>query len=188
MYGLQYQRSYSTGVIVAGSRSENASAGFVSALTSRRRYSPGRPAKSCAISRGARMELSSRPPVETTPVIVSVCEWPPASILTLLPARKFKRRASAAPATPSSAASENHRPSTRHQGSVAEIPVVNALPSGTVTEWLYHVPISSSREFPCELAEATTTGTSRNGANPITLLRQKIVFNLPRSPADRKSV
>ena len=45
MYGLQYQRSYSTGVIVAGSRSEKASAGFVSALTSKRRYWPGRLAK-----------------------------------------------------------------------------------------------------------------------------------------------
>src|ERR1019366_3080990 len=139
MYGLQYQRSYSTGVIAEGSRSEKVSAGFVSALTSRRRYSPGRPASSCAIFKGARMELSSRPPVETMPVIVSVCEWPPASILTSLPARKFKRCASAAPATPSSEASENHRPSTCHQGSVAEIPVVNALPSGTAPEWLYHV-------------------------------------------------
>src|SRR4029077_18626513 len=101
------------------------------------------------------------------------CEWPPASILILLPARRSKRCASAAPATPSSAASENHRPSTRHQGSVAETPVVNALPSGTVTERLYHVPINCSRESPREPPDATVTGTSRNGANPMTLLRQK---------------
>src|ERR1700726_4825714 len=144
MYGLQYQRSYSTGVMVEGSRSEKASAGFVSALTSKRLYSPGRPARSCAISKGARMELSSRPPVETMPVTVSVREWLFASILIRLPARKFKRCASATPATPSSAESENHRPSTCHHGSVAEIPVVNQVPSGTVTEWLYQVPINSS--------------------------------------------
>src|SRR5271154_4505104 len=104
------------------------------------------------------------------PVIVSVRERPPASILILLPPRKFKRCANAAPATPSSEPSENHRPSTCHQGSVAEIPVVNALPSGTGTEWLYHVPINSSCEISCEPADAIVTGTSRNGANPITLL------------------
>src|ERR1700722_18228431 len=185
MYGLQYQRSYSTGVMLAGSRSENESAGFVNALTSNCLYSPGRPARSCATSRGARIELSSRPPVETIPVIVSVCVRLPASILILLPARKFRRCASEDPATPSSVPSENQRPSTCHHGSVAEIPVVNVPPSGTETEWLYHVPINSSCEFFCESfcesEVAIETGTSRNGANPITLLRQKIVFSLPKS-------
>jgi len=35
------------------------------------------------------------------------------------------------------------------------------------------------------VAVATSTGTSRNGANPTILLRQKIVFSLPSSPSGR---
>jgi hypothetical protein len=51
------------------------------------------------------------------------------------------------------------------------------------------VPISSSRgvldDTSREPPEAIDTGTSRNGANPTMLFRQKIVFNFPRSPSGK---
>src|ERR1700682_1431531 len=145
------------------------------------------------------MALSSRPPVETIPVMASVRARSPERTVSVSPTRRLLRWASPAPIRVSSAPSENHRPSTCHQGSVEETPVTNLLPSGTLTVWLYHVPINVtrtvSRAFSRELAPgacfpdadtvAISTGTSRNGANHTTLLRQKIVFSLPRSPSGK---
>src|ERR1700722_14508664 len=110
MYGLQYQRSYSTGVMVAGSRSENESAGFVRALTIRVRYCPGRLDRSCATANGARMALSSLPPVETTPATVRVCIREPAATVIVLPTCKPRRCARLEPNTISLELSVNHRP------------------------------------------------------------------------------
>jgi len=97
------------------------------------------------------------------------------------------------------APSENHRPSTCHQGSVEDYTchkfaaVGNsngvAVPRSdqcfsngfaTVSRTILREPgrcLTATRGGPRDL-----DGTSRNGANPMTLLRQKIVFNLPRSP------
>ncbi len=186
MYGLQYQRSYSTGVIVAGSRSEKASAGLVSALTSRRRYSPGRPARSCAISSGARIELSSRPPVETMPVIVSVCGWPPASILSLLPALQIQ--------TPRKRRARNAFFGTVRKPSAIDMPPRiggrnSRCKCAAVGNWnRVAVPCADQFLVRSSLRSARTRSPRAHPETaqiPSMLLRQKIVFNLPRSPSGK---
>src|ERR1700686_3526681 len=131
------------------------------------------------------------------PVTRSGSVRPPALTWSIWPIVIPARRASDAPTTHSAASSANQLPSTCHHGSVADTPVRKIPPPvGIFRAWLYQVPISVARpaglfpggEVAAERLEAAggaaavvsagrnATGTSRNGANPIMLLRQKIVL------------
>src|SRR5690348_18489045 len=124
MYGEQYHLSYSSPVIVLGSRIASASAGFVHALRSNCLYSPGWPAIPCAMVSGTRIASSSAPPVVTIPVIVSGCVvWALDVFATwiVLPIAKSPGSftASEEPITASSAPPSNHRPWIFHEDCVA---------------------------------------------------------------------
>src|SRR5260370_34717761 len=100
------------------------------------------------------------------------------------------RRAKFAPPTAWAESSENQRPWTCHPGFVEATPVLKRPPPfGTGTLCRYQVPIRVVRNGTFtvdEFVEVTATGTSRKGAKPITLFRQKIVFSFPRSASDKK--
>ncbi len=174
-----------------GSRWEKASSGFVSALTKRRRYCPGFPESRCAIESGARMASSSCPPVEIMPVTTRGALASPALISSVWPAITPARRARLAPTTASATSSPNHRPSTRQPGFVEATPVLNVPPPlGTVTSCRYQVPIRvawNALLAPATFMEVSVTGTSRNGAKPTTLLRQKMVFSFPSSASGKNT-
>src|SRR5271154_4814704 len=70
-YGLHDQRSNSSLLMDFGSRRAKLSSGLVSADTYNLRYWPVWPAKNCAAESGTKMESSSGPPEERTPVTLN---------------------------------------------------------------------------------------------------------------------
>src|ERR1700682_2547627 len=186
-YGLQDQRSSSVAFMVVGLRGPNSSSGFVSALTYKRRYSPGLSASCCAICSGAMTASSSGPPLERIPVSVKETLRSEDLSCRRSPGLRLARVARDFPTMGSGASSVNQRPSTCHQELVCSIPVTYARSSGTATACRAQVPMSvvlitaDHSAFPGVAA----TGTSIMGAKPTILLRQKIVLSLPKSRSGR---
>src|SRR5579864_1143290 len=116
MYGEQYQRSNSVGVILLGSSCENASAGFVSALTKSWRNSPDLPPRSWATESGQSTALSCESPVVTMPATVATDSRGPTLRLSLSPMAIPYFCATDEPATQSFESSANHCPRIFHHG------------------------------------------------------------------------
>src|SRR5487761_669629 len=188
MYGEQYQRSNSVGVIALGSFRASASAGLVSALTKSWRNSPGAPARFCATESGQRTASSCESPVVTMPLTVAIDLRAPTARFIVSPTAIPYFWARDAPATQSFELSANHWPRIFHQGWVKLAPVTKVVPSSMGTECLYQVPISVVRKLfdaAPPLITIASTGTSRKGVNPRILCRQKMVFNFGKSESER---
>src|SRR6266478_4553810 len=195
-YGLQDQRSNSSGFMVFGSRRAKSSSGFVSALTYSLRYCPDFPMYCCTIESEVTTALSSGEPLVKIPVTLR--ESPPdveVERYNGLPISTAFLSAKAFPTMHSPAPSSNQEPSTRHHGFVSCNPVMNSPPSGKAIGWFDHVPINTESPSAAGLTKVADAGdqrgvdeatlTSRIGANPVMLLCQKIVLSFGRSASGR---
>src|SRR5487761_557843 len=183
MYGEQYQRSNSMGVILLGSSCEKASAGLVRALTKSWRNSPGLPPRSWATESGQSRAASCESPVVTMPVTVARDSRGPTLRLSLSPIAIPYFCATDAPATQSFESSPNHSPRIFHHGLVKLAPVTKVVPSSIGTECLYQVPMRvvwNLVVFSADWLMPACTGISRKGVKPRILWRQKIVLGWGR--------
>src|SRR6266540_2513582 len=185
-YGVQNHFSNSPRVMPAGSRRPKPSSGTVTAETSAREISPGRPRSCCAASSSTIAWSSSKPPLLTIPTTRSARERSPAAAVTESPGRAPSRAASARPSTASSVAPPvGQRPSRPQCGKSGATPARrSSVWPGLGTRRSNHTPASSARSLRPRAESAT--GAVSEGASPTTLCRQKMVRMRWRCASSRK--